>query len=249
MGLACTARRRDMLPSRDLAQFHPLTTRQHTVFLLVGLILLALLLLTSGIALLVGLENIQSRLFGVAPAQDATSPEVKASAPSALERVREGDSLGDSIEMQDLSKRGTPVAGSAPTSASSPALRPFRAAKARLPSHDDKLYGLLLVIGGLSLLWIIPAYLLSSSPAPAYPFQPPAPHPQYGYGYGNEGPYSEKQRRSASKAGQGVLGIVTLLVLIISFALLKPDKSTDAPHAGETEEARQLRKKEKWVLR
>ena len=151
--------------------------------------------------------------------------------------------------MQDMSKHGLP-AEAPPAAAASPSattLRPFRAAQARLPSHDDKLYGLLLVIAGLSLLWIVPAYLLSSSSSRAHPLQPPPPLPQYGQG--QEGPYSEKQRRSASKAGQGILGVVTLLALVVSFALLKPDKSTDALHEGETDEARKLRKREQWVLR
>lgn len=153
--------------------------------------------------------------------------------------------------MQDLSERDSPAKVTTAAAVSSPSLRPFRSAKARLPSHDDKLYGLLFVIAGLSLLWIVPAYLLSSSSSStAHPLQPPPPPPQqHGYGYRPEGPYSDQQRRSASKAGQGILGIVTLLVLVVSFALLKPDKSTDVLHEGETDEARKLRKKEKWVLK
>lgn len=96
-------------------------------------------------------------------------------------------------------------------------MRPYRVAKATGVPRDDRLYGLVFVIAGLLLLWIIPSYMFQDKTA--QPYQPPP-------SYADTPSYSRKFSLSDSAPSQAVLGVMTLGVLLAAFAFLAPDKET-----------------------
>lgn len=157
------------------------------VSIFVGLILLAILLLVSGVVLLLGFENVRGRFIRSGETQDGSKPTGKA--------------------LADVSH----ATGNTPRSA----LRPYRVAKSQGQSHNDQMIGLLLVLAGLGMLYVVPAMLYSS-----WREEEPRP-PRW-----QEDPASRRDRVSSSQAGQGLLGALTLVVLIVSFAMLKPEKQT-----------------------
>lgn len=104
-------------------------------------------------------------------------------------------------------------------------MRPYRVAKDKGVPRDDRLNGLILVICGLGLLWLIPAYFLKNKTPTSY--EPPPSIP-------TTPSYSRKYSLSDSTPGQAVLGVMTLVVLLATFALLSPEKQTQkaAERAG-----------------
>jgi Ca2+/H+ antiporter len=98
-------------------------------------------------------------------------------------------------------------------------MRPYRVAKARGQGRDDKLWGLILVIASLGLLWIIPAYLMNHTSKSHSDPLADHPHPPLDSN-------TRKEHASSSPAGQAVLGALALVVLLFSFALLGPEKQT-----------------------
>ena len=98
------------------------------------------------------------------------------------------------------------------------AMRPFKVAKRQAMHEDEKLYGLLLVMGGLALLWILPGYLFKSRQIQLTPpiVCPPAPQPQF----------LRHGTRDSWQSSQVFLGGLTLIVLLVSFAFLKPSNQT-----------------------
>lgn len=154
----------------------------------VGLILLAIALIVGGAVLLVGAEHVRAFVGG---RQRATAQTQAATASST-------------------SSEDTAVA-------SKHDMRPYRVAQAKGVPRDDRLHGLVLVIAGLGLLWLIPSYLLKNSAPKAY--QPPPT-------YSDTPSYSRKFSLSGSAPGQAVLGVMTLGILLAAFAFLAPEKQT-----------------------
>lgn len=109
------------------------------------------------------------------------------------------------------------------TTVSKDQLRPYRVAKAKGVARDDRLYGLVFVIAGLGLLWLIPSYMFRSNTPQTY--QPPP-------SYSDTPTYSRKYSLSDSAPSQAVLGVITLVVLIGVFAFLGPE--TQTKKAAET---------------
>lgn len=165
----------------------------NTVGAFIGLILLAIALIVVGGALLIGVDHVKSLLGRrTSRAGHAASTTTAAS---------------------------TNTAGvDAPISKEK--LRPYRVAKEKGVPRDDRLNGLILVICGLGLLWLIPAYLLKDKNQSTY--QPPIPPPTYS----DKPSYSRKFSLADSTPGQAVLGVMTLVVLLATFALLGPEKQT-----------------------
>lgn len=95
-------------------------------------------------------------------------------------------------------------------------MRPYRVAKEKGVPRDDRLYGLIFVIAGLGLLWLIPTLVLKDKPET---YQPPP-------SFSHTPPYSRKFSLADSTPGQAVLGVMTLVVLLATFALLGPEKQT-----------------------
>lgn len=113
----------------------------------------------------------------------------------------------------------------ATTAASTPksAMRPYKIAKAKHQSGDDKILGLLLIMASLAMLWVLPSYFFqrrtsNTNDDPLY------------HGGGRtafeEGEYTRKDRNVNSQASQGLLGALALVVLLVAFALLQPSKKS-----------------------
>ena len=164
------------------------------VSIFVGLIILAILLLASGVILIVGFENVRGRF------------------------TRDNTALASSHAKVD----GKTLAADSDAMGTTPrsAMRPYRVAKAQHQSHNDQMIGLLLVLAGLAMLYIVPSYLFtprSDAGNGSRVHEPPR---------WQEDSASREDRISSSGAGQGLLGALTLVILIGSFAMLKPEKQT-----------------------
>lgn len=195
--------------------------------LFVGLILLAILLLASGIVLLLGLENIRDRFASTE--KDVADGDLSA-APASSQRARasaNGATSSEDIELDELG-RPLPVETSKKAALQRSSMRPYRIAKTHNPSHNDQMIGLLLVLGGLAMLYVVPAFIFSGSSSSKDSAAPP----RY------ESPDWERERDNrdtrsgSSNTGQGVLGMLTLVILVISFAMLKPDKGSKTEKVG-----------------
>lgn len=104
------------------------------------------------------------------------------------------------------------------------AMRPYKIAKARRHSDGEKITGLVFVIVSLAMLWLVPSYFSrdDSSQADVPIIQPPPSHT------------ARKIRMDESQSGQTVLGMLTLAILLLSFALLKPGKERAVKSATST---------------
>ncbi|KAL7008085.1 hypothetical protein EMMF5_002267 [Cystobasidiomycetes sp. EMM_F5] len=183
-----------------------------SVLSLVGLVSLALVLLAFGFLLLVGIENVRTRWGSF------RNPTAESNADVPSKASKKHSHTYPPPKSVKKSSSSTP-ASDAPRSS----MRPYKVAKARSHSDTDKILGLVFVLAGLGLLWIVPAYLSSSGKS--RPIDPPIPEwtpPQ-------EGRASRRVRAEDSASGQSVLGMITLAVLLLSFALLKPGKSRPVP--------------------
>lgn len=165
-------------------------SRTAPVSIFLGLILLAIVLLVTGVILLVGFENIRNRVSG-----DTAAPVQSGIRASGKDLAEASDAVG-------ITPRS--------------ALRPYRVAKSHGQSHNDQMIGLLLVLAGLGMLYIVPFMLFSSRSKEELRHREP---PRW-----QEDAASRRDRVSSSQAGQGLLGAMTLVVLIASFAMLKPEK-------------------------
>jgi hypothetical protein len=163
-----------------------------TVGAFLGLLLLAIALIAGGVTLLVGIDHVKA-LFR----NKSSSVSPRAGAPNA-------DATAATVTSD-----GTPKVSKAH-------MRPYKVAKAQGVPSDDRLYGLLLVIAGLAMLWLVPAYLFKSKTSDTY--QPPVPV--------ETPPYTRKYSLSESTPGQAVLGVFTLVILLATFAMLGPEKQT-----------------------
>jgi len=218
-----------------------LSTLFQSVGAFFGLLLLAILLLASGGVLLAGYENVAARLTGsnsideAGSGEDDHGDEVASTVPAdPLDHHYPPPPVHPARANKNARTRTRGKDGKA-------ALRPYRVAKSLHLGGDDKLWGLVLVIAGLSLLWIIPSYMFSSSSSTgtgrqqrgsnlADPFTPPT---DYGArSSSSSSSWSHKDAVSNSKAGQMVMGFVVFTSLLVIFAFLGPSPSP-SPSAAE----------------